>query len=156
MGFGEEAVRTCDPRRSSQAQAKTEQGWQGRNRRSLEEAVGGKEGGDSETEASRHKEGRCQEGGGEEGTSKGRKEECASQESGGEEVGTEEIRPGKVETYGQEGCEEVGSGDCPTLASGGISIDAGSRGAVDGVHGPGSRQGRNGNRRSSKTAGNRS
>src|ERR1035441_2049527 len=38
MGFGEEAVRTCDPRRSSQAQAKTEQGWQGRNRRSLEEA----------------------------------------------------------------------------------------------------------------------
>src|ERR1039458_4731869 len=41
MGCGEEAVRTCGPRRSSQAQAKTEQGWQGRNRRSLEEKVGG-------------------------------------------------------------------------------------------------------------------
>jgi hypothetical protein len=66
MGCGEEAVRTFGPRRSSQAQAKTEQGWQGRNRRNLEEKVGGKEGGRGEDGTSRR-----QESGGEESAGKG-------------------------------------------------------------------------------------
>ena len=66
MGCSEKAFRTCGPRRSSQAQAKTEQGWQGRNRRNLEEKVGGKEGGRGEDGTSRR-----QASGGEESAGKG-------------------------------------------------------------------------------------
>jgi hypothetical protein len=39
--------------------------------------VGGKKGGNVETETSRRKENRCQKGGGEDGTSKGGEEGCA-------------------------------------------------------------------------------
>ena len=54
----------------------------------------------------------CQKGGGADGTAKG----------------GEELHLGKDgESSGQEGCEQVGSGDSSTHSDGGISIDAGSR-----------------------------
>ena len=58
--------------------------------------MGGKEGGNVETETCRHKEGRSEESCREEGGSKeiGGEEGCAGQEIGGEEVGGEEDRPG--------------------------------------------------------------
>ena len=68
------------------AEAKTEQGWQGRNRRRFEDTLGGKEGGCGE-DGTRQQEGRWQEGGGEEGTRKGGEEswrEGIAEESGGE------------------------------------------------------------------------
>src|ERR1035441_2476548 len=48
---------------TGEGQTKTEQSWKGKHRSRFEEAVGGKEGGDSETETRYRKEGRWQEDG---------------------------------------------------------------------------------------------
>jgi hypothetical protein len=77
-----------------EAKAKTKQSWQGRNRRRIEEAVGGEEDGDSETESSRQKEGRDHKDGSEEGSGEGGEECSARQEGGNEEANGEEDHPG--------------------------------------------------------------
>src|ERR1019366_1428849 len=74
--------------------AKTEQGWQGRNRRSLEEKVGGKEGGRGEDGTSSR-----QESGGEESAGKGFTE------------GREEGGPQATESRRDSGTGHVSGGD---------------------------------------------
>jgi hypothetical protein len=76
VGSVEEAVRTCGPGRSSQAKAEAERRWQGRNRRCIEEALGG-EGGGSEGggQAGTRRQESCEESAGE-GFTEGHEEGC--------------------------------------------------------------------------------